>query len=340
MGFIKKVTDLDLGITTIENIFISDYMPFSDGTYVKVYLMGYKLSQDDNGKNFSNEQLSNHLNIPVSDVHKAWDYWLDQGIIEKLEKESGYDIAFLSLRQLYIDNIYKVKTKQDVQVPQADDFLDINRNPMVKDMFFAIDQVMRRPLAPNEKRKVISWMKDYSFDEEMIRRTFEYAVEVRQVKSLNYVSTLIRNWYDQGLVTVEKIENYLEVNNKRYVNYIKIYRSMGYGNRQVTSGDKESIDNWLDKLKLEMEFILYVVKESSKKTNNLNMNYMNAIFERLYKDKILTIEDYNNQTSPKMIPEKKSYQSSQKNKFHNFDQASKKYTNDELDDILSNKKKV
>lgn len=43
MYFIFQEMQIDLGDTPIENIFINDYMPQADGTYVKVYLMGYNI---------------------------------------------------------------------------------------------------------------------------------------------------------------------------------------------------------------------------------------------------------------------------------------------------------
>ena len=34
MGFKKQITDFDLGQTSIENIFINDFMPMADGIAV------------------------------------------------------------------------------------------------------------------------------------------------------------------------------------------------------------------------------------------------------------------------------------------------------------------
>ena len=41
MYFILQEMQIELGDTPIENIFINDYMPSADGTYVKVKPMGY-----------------------------------------------------------------------------------------------------------------------------------------------------------------------------------------------------------------------------------------------------------------------------------------------------------
>ena len=40
--FYKEVNEIDLGETTIANIFIDIFMPMANGLYVKVYLLGYR----------------------------------------------------------------------------------------------------------------------------------------------------------------------------------------------------------------------------------------------------------------------------------------------------------
>lgn len=75
MSFHLETTDMDLGDTPIENIFINDYMPMANGTYVKVYLLGYKYAFDRDSKiEVNNETIAKHLNIPLEDVLRAWDF--------------------------------------------------------------------------------------------------------------------------------------------------------------------------------------------------------------------------------------------------------------------------
>ena len=40
--FFKEVNEIDLGQTTIDNIFIDIFMPMANGLYVNVYLIGYR----------------------------------------------------------------------------------------------------------------------------------------------------------------------------------------------------------------------------------------------------------------------------------------------------------
>ena len=80
--FFKEVNEIDLGETTIANIFIDIFMPMANGLYVKVYLLGYRQACDPNSNpKFDNNSIAKNLNIPLSDVIDAWKFWQNKNII-------------------------------------------------------------------------------------------------------------------------------------------------------------------------------------------------------------------------------------------------------------------
>ena len=107
MYFILQEMQIELGDTPIDNIFINDYMPQAEGTYVKVYLMGYKCARD--RLDFNNETLAKNLKLPLADVLNAWNYWESEGIVIKHETDDEYNYAveFVNLKQYYMDKVYK-----------------------------------------------------------------------------------------------------------------------------------------------------------------------------------------------------------------------------------------
>ncbi|MFY9214335.1 MAG: primosomal replication protein N, partial [Tissierellaceae bacterium] len=140
MSFFLETTDMDLGDTPIENIFINDYMPMANGTYVKVYLLGFKYAYDKDYKiDVNNKTIAKHLNIPLEDVLRAWDFWEEKGIVEKIyvdeEKSINYKVKFLNLKQLYIKNNIKLFTteKESVKIAQDNsiDLIKANKLPEV-----------------------------------------------------------------------------------------------------------------------------------------------------------------------------------------------------------------
>ena len=78
----ERVKDYFLLDTSVENMFINEYMISAPGEYVKVYL--FALMYADLGETISNEMIAKHLNIEHEDVLKAWTYWENMGVIRKI----------------------------------------------------------------------------------------------------------------------------------------------------------------------------------------------------------------------------------------------------------------
>lgn len=346
MGFKKQITDFDLGQTSIENIFINDFMPMADGTAVKVYLLAFNHSQTAETKiQFSNKTLAKHLNIPLEDVLRSWDFWEQKGIVKKNATEDDYDIEFLSLRQLVARGIYSTKTKVTETKEYTGNNLNLieaNKNPEVRKMFYQIDQLMRRELVPNERITVLDWIYKQNINIDIIVRAFKYCVETRGVKHINYVSSVVRGWHDKGILTMDDLEEYFAKSSSHYSSYKTIYRTLGYANKLPSAGDKEIMDIWLDDFKLDIDYIVKILTEISKRTSNINMNYVHKAIENLFSVGVDTMEKYNQhlekQKTTKTTKPAQNTSYSKKNKFHDFKQRERKYTNEELEKKLGIKK--
>jgi len=332
MGFFKQVVNLDLGEIAIENIFINDFMPMANGTFVKVYLIGYKYATD--STEVSNTTIGKHLNISIEDVVNAWKFWEEKGIIKThdndLEKDpSNFDVEFFSLRQLYIENNFSTK-KHSVSNEQRytrnqDVLLAMQENDDIRKMFRELSEIVHRELQPPEKLKILNILERYNMDPKVIIQAFKYSVEKKSNKNINYISAILRNWYDDGIVTFKDLEEHFNKNSERYQFYKKVYLTLGYSNSLVSAGDKEVIDKWLDTYQLKEELIVDILKEASKKTSNININYVDSFVTSAYENDVETIEDFDQQDQKKRKKQKKN-----KNAFHNFQTNSKEYTNDEL----------
>lgn len=339
MTFYKQTTDLDLGETSIENIFLNDFLPMADGTSVKVYLLAFKFSQEVTDKIISNDTLAKHLNIPLSDVYRSWDFWEKKGIIKKIENDQDYDIEFLSLRQLVAKGLYSHTKEVKSQTKDNINRIEASKSPEIRKMFYEIDQVMRRQLVPNERNIVLEWVYTQNINIDIIVAAFKFSVETKNVKHINYVTSVVRGWQDSGLFTMELLEEHFEKTQGNYRSYKSIYRLMGYANKLPSAGDKEIMDIWLNDFKLDMDFLTKVITETSKKTSNINMNYMHKVVETLFKEKITSLEAYEASNEKKETSkEPKSYGKKKSNQFHNFDQRTTKYTNEELEKKLGIRK--
>lgn len=355
MSFTLEITDMDLGDTPIENIFINDYMPMANGTYVKVYLLGYKYAHDRDSKiDVNNETISKHLNIPLEDVLRAWDFWQEKGIIEKIliegEKKHNYNVKFLSLKQLYIkNNLDFFKTKEKVvskkKIPGSQKVVEANQIPQINEMFNQINDIMRRQTVPYEKERILTWMEDYNMNPDVIEKAFFYAVERKGVRNIKYVEGIIRNWYDNGLTNIDAVTEYYRTRDEKYYKYEKVMSSLGLQNRTITKGEMIVIDKWFDEYNFSLEMVLKGC-ENSAKVANPTVNYIDGVLRSWHKKGIKTIDEIEEKDKPKGRKQYSTTKSSTdrsqaiKTRFHNFQQRSDKYSSDELDDIARKKREA
>ncbi|QXM06979.1 DnaD domain-containing protein [Crassaminicella indica] len=349
MQFIKQTADFDLGDTPIENIFINDFMPMANGTYVKVYLLGYKYANDKDPSLCINHQtIAKHLNIPLSDVLDAWDFWQQKGIIKKhfedSEDKTKYTVEFLNLKQLYVYNNFKAinileNNEQDTTKPyycSPNDLIEANKIPEFKEMFRYIDQIYRRPLLPREKKKILDWIYNYNIDTDLMVRAFMYCVEQKNTKNLNYIGAVIRSWYDNNITNMDQLDKYLEKTDTQYAQYRKIYKFLGLTTNEIPEPTKKIMNKWLTEWNFSIDIILKACEYAVKK-NKIDFSYIDGILKNWKENNIQSVKDIE-----KMRNTEKSTQVQAKktpnNRFHNFEQRTTKYSKDQLEKLFRKNK--
>ncbi|SHH52327.1 DnaD domain protein [Tepidibacter thalassicus] len=291
--FFKEINEIDLGETPIDNIFIDIFMPMANGTYVKVYLLAYKYALDASiSNNMTNKSLARNLNIPLTDVLSAWDFWEEKGIIKKHikadEEEWNYSIEFLNLKKLYIENILKTNiSKKNKTTP--DELITINQNPNIQKMFNYINKIINRSLVPNEKIQILDIMDKYNMGPDMIKSAYAYAKQKSGIKNIKYIEGIIRNWYDNKIYTLEDLEEYLAKKSERFITYKKIFKELGFY-REPTMEERKTMDSWIDDFGFSIDLILYACSKS-KNTSNPSISYINAIIKKWHEKGFKTIED-------------------------------------------------
>ncbi|MGI6702588.1 MAG: DnaD domain-containing protein [Clostridia bacterium] len=337
MQFIKGKPGIDIEDTPVENIFIDAFMPSAEGNFVKVYLLGYKYAcSRDRSSGFSNETIARALDIPVTTVLKAWDYWEKRGIIKKhyrKEDKSNFSVEFLSLKQLYIDNYRSVSDNtlegsRGAYTPS--DLMQAMGDTRIRDMFNEVQKIICRPLTPSESLQCLEWLYDLKMAPEIIEEAFRYSVEKKGVKSIRYVNAIISSWYDNNINTLERLSEHLEVTDARYSRYNAVMKALGRP-KNPTRIEKQYIGKWLDEYAMPVDVILKACDKAVIQTPNPPLNYVDGIITKWYRDGVKTLSD---------IPDGKKEPKPQKrkgvrNRFHNFDQPALKLTNEQLKEILN-----
>ncbi|KXZ40730.1 DnaD and phage-associated domain-containing protein [Alkalithermobacter thermoalcaliphilus JW-YL-7 = DSM 7308] len=332
--FFREINEIDLGETPVDNIFIDIFMPMTNGTYVKVYLLGYRYALDPSNCNVTNQTLAKNLNIPLVDVLAAWDFWEKKGIIKKhINSESDewdYSIEFLNLKNLYVNNILKDNSSEK---NSTTNLLSINENPNINKMFNRINEIIARPLVPNEKIQILDMMEKYNMCPDMITTAYSYAKDKKGVKSVKFVEGIIRNWYDSKIYTINDLEEYFAKHSERFALYKSVFRELGFS-REPSAEEKKVINSWVDDLEFTND-VIFKACSKSKNTSNPSIAFIDGILRSWHKKGFKSLEDIENEVKPTLNKTNPQF----KTKFHNFEQRTRNYTPEELERmILENQK--
>lgn len=116
--------DIYLNDTSVENIFICEFMPSAEGDFVKVYLYGRLLAGI--GKEATMKKFASQLGISESRVLAAFEYWEKNGLIRRVYTKDGgedFDIEYMSIKNMMYGS---GSEPEDDASPNYDAFEDTN----------------------------------------------------------------------------------------------------------------------------------------------------------------------------------------------------------------------
>ena len=92
---------------------------------------------------------------------------------------------------------------------------------------------------------------------------------------INYISKVIRQWTDDGLLTKKDIKEHLDKIEARSGLQRQILNSLGL-NRGATAAEKEMIDRWFDQLHFNQERVMEACARASF-ISSPNLRYVNTV---------------------------------------------------------------
>ncbi len=273
--------------TSISNLFFSTFLPEASGNDVKVYLYAYYLMR--NNIVMTDNEFREALGLDQDEIDKAFNYWVHEGIVEKGENDTivFYDIDSLTLKN--IADSEKISRKAG-EISPEDNLINLNQNENIREFFNSCDHIVRRQLAPEEKKRLIGWMEEFNMDTEMILHAMSLSYDVKNIKSLDYVKGILRRWHDQGKVTLDDVVDDVldDFNAQSHIETVR--KSLNLKHRDLTDAAIKMIDRW----KYDFGFSDDIIALACAQTVNIrepNVNYVNSVMENWYENGVKTAED-------------------------------------------------
>ena len=262
-----KVTRESIGTaylydTSVENIFINEYLPMAPEGYVKVYLLAKMYMHS--GVDLSLETLAKTLHVTEEAVDKALAYWERNGLIKRIAGE----LVFVSAKEkLYGSSRDKAQT-----LPEESDA--ILENEQLARLVQRLQPLMGTEISGTEVQQMLWWMQEYNATEDLIFGAVEYCFK-RGKRNLKYVGKVVADWAGKGILTSDDVEEFLQEHGQRHYAYKRVMRALGFS-RNATEKERDIVDKWFDEMDCTMEDVLTACNKTSG-ISNPNLNYVNAV---------------------------------------------------------------
>lgn len=304
-------SSLNMGHTMFENIFITDYLPYAEGDFVKVYLLGYHFAAH-NQQHLNLLSISMQLDMPIKKVFEAFEYWKEKGLV---------DLIYLKDEENTIDN-------EIIKDEYLDEDIELYSNISVE--FFSINDMY---IIDNYK---------FIFPKEKLQDENSTTNDTMQIQIGDLDGSNIKDDFIDEFNEITINDEFI-----RFKEYVEKIRGKGLTEIDIRAINKYSIDKKMDYSLIKKAFeIAYI--ESNIKSNRFA--YMLGILNRWYDDDILSLDKYHymNKYNYKVKEQYKNtnINSKYKDRTKRLDSRSRIHENaistrsksSSLNDIINNKK--
>ena len=287
MNFIRsKQKTLYLQDTSVENIFINEYLPAANGDYVKVYVYG--LMYAESGMEMTNRKIAEQFGISEKIVNDAWAYWENLGAVKvSYPAEAGAEptITFTDLKELMYGQSGQEEEPDEPEEP-------VMTGEARQAFFREVEQALTRPLSTKELGEILTWVDEEHLPAEVVLAGVRYSMKSGK-DNISYIAKVVRGWVREGLFTKEAVDAYLEQRSERWDNYRRIVRELGL-TRNATEPEKRMMDHWFDELGYSMPKILTAIEKTTG-ISNPSFKYVNAVLENWKEEADRRGDDVNEQ---------------------------------------------
>ena len=242
-----------MGCTSVQNIFILEYMPKAPELYCKVYLFGLMQC---GCRRLENADLCASLGIDSAKAVEAFLYWQDMGLLRIVEQE-----------------------------PLSVEYLSVQAGPVTggtrkyAPLVSALRQVCgARVLTPGELSKIYDWIEVFGLEEAaavmLVRRCME--LKGPSVK-IQFMDRMAREWAKEGVLTAADAEQRIKLDTELQGGAKAILARWRKG-RMATEDELALYKKWTEEWGMTLDEILSACPAMTS-SDKPTFAYLNAILE-------------------------------------------------------------
>lgn len=254
----------------LDNLFVTEYMPYAPENFVKVYIAGLSLAHTPDN---SIDELSILLGVEKAVIMEAFLYWAEQGIINVLPADPP-EIEYLEVKPLSAQVKKFSKAKYESFNNQLSAMLQ------------------KRAILPSEYNEYYSIMEVLHIDVDAMLAIIAYCVRLKgESIGYPYILAVARNLAHQGATSFERVSEKLNELALYERELSAILKALG-SKKSPDHNDSQLYIKWTKTLGFTPEVIISVAKAIKKG----GMERLDSKLSKYYENHVFSlqeIQDYN-----------------------------------------------
>lgn len=250
--------------TSIENMFLLEYLPTAPEGFLRVYLYARMLSLHPELCD-SIGDMARALHMDEDAVYNAFHYWEQQGLVEKLtDRPATYAMRSLKGGAVVASNM------------ETDVYRYREYNSKLQAIFGSEEL-----LSPRHYEKANDWITVMGFSQEAALRMLEYMYGQPGGRKPDAVFKRANDraveWADRGIRTLEDVEKEINYNESIYSMASAVLKQLSM-NRRPTANELDCVRRWIYEWKLTEEDVLAACARTTK-ARSPSIAYLDAILK-------------------------------------------------------------
>ncbi len=262
MAFCSFSKDLDGNtFTSVENKFITNYMPEASGFAVKVYLYGLYLCEKPS-VNFSLASMAEVLKADEEKIVEAFTFWQDYDLVEILSKDP-FTVSYLPVSSA-IGKPKKVRYER---------YSDFNKELQRK------MQAVGKFVSAGDYMKYMRFLEENAMQPQALLLVAEYCINKQgEAVSPSYIFNKAKKLLRNGCSTYEQVERELSNYNAHEKDVVAILTAMGSYQKTPDEADYIYLRKWTETLGFALDGVL----ATAKRLKRGSMQTLETVLEELY----------------------------------------------------------
>ncbi len=253
--------------TSVENKFITKYLPVLDPVAVKVYLYSLYLWQS--GLNsFTLTDLAQSLAIDEEQAKSYFEY------LEEFELVSITNAQPFEVKILEADNLYGTPKKF-----KPEKYADFTKS---------VQNIIKgRMISTNEYREYFILLEEYGFEPNALLMIINYCVNLKGDDiRLAYIKKVVRSFADEGVTTAKKVDEKLSAYTSSTPAIIRIFNAAGI-RKQPELDDEKLYKKWTEEMGFGEDAIISAAKLFKAKT----AERLDLVMDELFKNRKFDVKE-------------------------------------------------